>query len=129
MYGLCTTSNASNPTKIIEICIQLFKNLFQSYRCWSLYILHESRPEVFWRQQYPTVLLHKLREVAEQRVLFAEKIELVVSLFPHHQLVQEHGSVASNKLGCQLNYVTKDKKKIISDLKTVDEGKSVQNKI
>ena len=116
--------SGEDPAKIVKIRIQLFKDLFQSYRCWSLYILHESWPEVFWRQHYPTVLLHKLREVAEQRVLFAEKIELVVSLFPHHQLVQEHGSVASNKLGCQLNYVTK-KIIIISDLKTVDEGKSV----
>ena len=118
--------SGEDPAKIVEIRIQLFKDLFQSYRCWSLYILHESSPEVFWWQQNPTVLLHQLREVAEQRVLFAEKIKLVISLFPHHQLVQEHGSVASNKLGCQLHYVTKD---IISDLKTVDEGKSVQNKI
>ena len=115
--------SGEDPAKIVEIRIQLFKDMFQSYRCWSLYILHESSPEVFGWQQNPTVLLHQLCKVAEQRVLFAEKIKLVISLFPHHQLVQEHGSVASNKLGCQLHYVTKDKKKY--HLKTVDEGKSV----
>ena len=87
-----------------------------SHRCRSLYILHESVLEVLWREEDATVLLHQLREVAEERMLFAEKVKLIVPLFSHHQLVQEHGSIASYKLGSQLNYVTAQKSNIKNGL-------------
>ena len=72
----------------------------------SLQVVSESVLEVLGRQEYAAVLLHQLGEVAEERVLLSEEVKLVVPLFPHHELVQEHGSVASHKLGSQLHYVT-----------------------
>ena len=73
--------------------------ILQAYRSWSLYVLHEPALEVPRWQKYPTVLLHQFGEVAEQGVLLAEKVKLVVSLFSHHQLVQKHGPIASYELG------------------------------
>ena len=58
-----------------------------AYRSWSLHVVSEPVLEVFWREKDSTVLLHKLGEVAEERMLFTEKVKLIVPLLSHHQLV------------------------------------------
>ena len=56
-------------------------------------------------QQDLAVLLYKLGEVGEQRMLATEEIELVVPLLAHHELVEELGSVPRHELGREFHHV------------------------